>query len=87
MTPYTSNTTEIILTGRVLVGSIILVGGTTNSSVILNDSTDGSGTDIVELKSLANDSKPFNFKRPLEFINGIYSTISGTGAKVYIHVI
>lgn len=88
MTIYKSNTTERVVTGRVLVGYVILVGGSANSSIILNDSTDGTGgKDIIELKALANDSKVFTPLKPIEFTEGIYNTLSGTGAKVYIQVL
>jgi hypothetical protein len=87
MTVYTSSTTEQVASGRVIVGSIILVGGSANSSIILKDSVGSSGDAIVELKALANDSKVFTPLRAIEFTNGIYNTLSGTGAKVYIQVL
>ena len=87
MTVYISSTTERVVTGRVIVGSIILVGGSTNSSMILDNSVDGTGDAFVELKALANDSKVFTPLKPMEFTDGIYNTLSGSGAKVYIQVL
>jgi len=87
MIHYRSIKTELIFTGRVIIDSINLIGGTTNSNIVINDSTDGSGNDVVEIKVLANTSQKIDFGQyGLTLDNGIYSTISGTGAKVDIYV-
>lgn len=82
-----SSTTEKVFATKALVGKVVLVGGTANSSVVLNDSTDGGGDDKIELKALANDSKTLFLGRDgVEFDTAIYSTIAGSGAKVYIYL-
>jgi len=87
MIPYKSTTTELIFTGRAIIDSVVLVGGTANSSVVLDNSTDGSGDDFIEIKALAYDSKKFDFEKDgIEFSTGVYSTLSGAGAKVYIYL-
>ncbi len=83
-----STLTESILEGTSIVGMVILIGGSADSSVILDDSTDGTGTEKIELKALTNDSKIafFGNTTGISFSTGIYSTISGTGAKVFIYL-
>jgi hypothetical protein len=81
-----STTTESVSTGTARIYAVILVGGTANSSVTLNDSLTGSGSDKISLKALANDSKTVVFgKNEVTFDSGVYSTISGSGAVVYIY--
>ena len=52
---------------------------------MLNDSTDGTGTDKGGAKSVANESKDSNL-HGAEFATGLYATISGSGAVGYIYV-
>lgn len=74
-----------VLSGTGLVSSVVLVGGTANSSVAIDNSTDGSGDVKIELKSLANDSKTFTPSKPIEFSTAVYATLAGTGAKLYVY--
>lgn len=87
MTPYISSTSELVLTGDFIVSKVILVGGTANSSVILNNALTAGTDNRIELKALANDSKVTDFgKEGVRFTTGIFNTIAGSGAKVYIYV-
>ena len=80
-----TTTSSELLTGEYIVSRVVLVGGSINSSVVLNDSTDGSGTDKLKIKALANDSKVVDLEKGMNFENGVYVTLSGTAAEVYIY--
>jgi len=82
-----SVTTESLSTGISRIYAVVLVGGSANSSVVLNDSVSGTGTDKIALKVLANDSKTFvvDGKDAVTFDTGVYSTLSGSGASVYVY--
>jgi hypothetical protein len=83
-----SSTTEEVFTSKANVIAVVLVGGTANSSVALNDSASGSGTDKIKLKALANTSESIVFPKdvPVVFDTAIYSTIAGSGAEVYLYL-
>ena len=83
-----SSTTEEAFTTKANVATVLLVGGTANSSVALNDSASGSGDDKIKLKALAYTSESIVFPkdRPVVFDTAIYSTIAGSGAEVYIYL-
>ena len=83
-----STTSENIYSSAAVVSMVILVGGSDASSVILDDSLDGSGIEKIELKALANDSKiaSFTSSTGIRFSNGIYSTITGTDAVVFVYL-
>jgi len=82
-----STATELALTGQAIIDSVVLVGGTANSAVVLTDGLTSSGTDKIELKCLAYDSKQVSFGEDgLVFDTGIYNTLSGSGAKVYVYL-
>lgn len=86
MTVKKSTITESVSTGSGRIYAVILYGGTANSSVILTDSLTASGSDKIALKALANDSKTVFFGRDeVVFDTGVYSTLSGSGAAVYIY--
>jgi len=53
---------------------------------VIDDSTDGSGDNLVALSAPQNDSKVVTFPKPVTFSSGVYATLSGTGAKAYIYV-
>ena len=76
------NSTGKVLDGPVRVKAIILSSGGATASAILDDSTDGSGTKKVTLKQATNnDSKSAFFgEKGIQFTNGVYLTLTGTGA-------
>lgn len=83
-----STTTENVMALPTKVGAVVLVAGNANASVALDDSLTGSGTERVGLKAIANESKSAFFgEKGLEFSVGVYSTLSGTGAAVYVYYV
>ena len=78
-------TTEVLRDDPSWVTSVILVAGSAAATLTLNDSDDGTGTDIITVKALANDSKPVYIgNKGVRFAEGIYSTIAGSGAVAYV---
>ena len=67
----------------------IITDGTNNAKVILYDNASAaSGTVLFEMTVIGGDnygSKSWVF--PVEFINGIYADVSGTGASYIIEYI
>ena len=78
--------TGLAHTGRIVLNGLILVGGTANSSITLNDSTDGTGDDTAGAKALANSSSPNAIPVATVFEAGVYATISGSGAVAYAFI-
>lgn len=78
---------ELTATGNVATGSqklygLCLTAGGAAASVVVDDSTDGSGTTLLTLKCATNNhSVVWTFNQPVGFTTGIYLTLSGTGAK------
>ena len=68
------------------VSSITLDGGTaaTGATVVLDDSTDGSGTDKWALRAPQYGSVSITFVKPIPFADGCYATITGTSPQVSI---
>ena len=66
------------------ISSISLDGGTaaTGGTVVINDSTDGTGTDIWALRAPQYGSGNISFTKPIPFTSGIYITVAGTAPKV-----
>src|SRR4030043_809853 len=77
---------DLIQTGGTLVSSITLDGGTagTGATVILDDSTDGSGTAKWVLRAPQYGSASITFAKPIPFADGCYATLTGTASKVAI---
>lgn len=86
MNPIESTTTEKIFSNPSYINGIILIAGTDTAEVILNDSTDGTGTDKIRIKALTNDSKILFFgEKGVHFDTAVYSTLSGTSARVFVY--
>lgn len=66
------------------VSAITLAAGSDAATVILDDSTDGSGTDKWKLAAVANSSESVSFPEPLLFGTGIYATLTGTAEAVSV---
>lgn len=66
------------------VGAISLAGGTEASTVILDDSTAGSGTDKWKLAAVIGGGDSISFEEPILFATGIYATLGGAGAVVSV---
>ena len=83
--PTRTSTNSALLTGNYIVSKVILNGGTADSSVILDDSTNGTGTEKLKVKALANSSQVVNISEGLRFGTGVYATLAGSGAEVYVY--
>lgn len=66
------------------VSAITLAAGSDTATVIVDDSTDGNGTDKWKLSAVAGASASIAFPEPLLFGTGIYATITGTGPAVSV---
>lgn len=77
--------TGIAHTGSAIVESINLVPGSASATAILNDSLDGSGDDKGGVKTEKEYSREQSLYKQI-FETGIYVTLSGTGAVLYIYI-
>lgn len=77
--------TGLARTGHTMVESISLIPGSAVASVVLNDSLDGSGTDKGAAKTDATYSTESTLNGQ-SFATGVYVTLVGTGAVVYIYI-
>jgi len=76
-----------LATGKQFVSTVVLVAGDSNSTLEIDDSTDGTGNNIkIRLKALANDSKVISFPEAVSFESGLYviTLTSGASAIVYL---
>lgn len=58
----------------------LAAGAGAAATAIIDDSTDGSGTDKWKLAAVAGGSDRITFDPPIYFPNGIYATLTGAGA-------
>jgi|GEM_PF-5943404 len=79
-------TTKCVVTGPCrLTGVGVCTDGTNAAKVVIDDSTDGSGTVKWEQGVAgATLTGGRNFTDPLKFTTGIYVTVTGTGASYFI---
>ncbi len=80
-----TTTNEAILSVPAYISSVVLIADSAAATVTLNDSADGSGTDRIALKVVANESKQFNFEKGVKFDTAVYSTITGNSAVAYVY--
>lgn len=78
--------TAAAVSSSTIVHGLILVAGTANAAITLNDSLAGDGSDKAAAKALAYTSSPNAVPIETSFSTGVYATISGTGAIAYIFV-
>lgn len=78
--------TANLQSGPLWLRSVVLQGGSANSTVLIQDTTDGSGSNIFGLAALANDSAVWHStdKNGVYFKAGLYATLAGTGAAVTV---
>ena len=78
--------TGLIHRGAIEVSAIAIYGGTaaTGGSVTLNDSVDGTGTDLWFMSAGQYGTIPIPFSKPIVFRNGCYATLVGTGSRASI---
>ena len=81
--------TASVATGTCYITSILIItDGTTNGKVIIDDSTDGSGTVKWEQTVLGgNHYGGKDWSYPVEFKKGIYVTLSGDGATFIVEYV
>jgi hypothetical protein len=73
-----------VKSGAGRVGAISLAAGSDAATVILDDSTGGSGTNKWKLAAIANGGDSISFPEPILFGTGIYATLTGTGPAVSV---
>jgi hypothetical protein len=73
-------------TASCAISSITLDGGTaaTGATVILDNSTDGSGTAKWVLRAPQYGSVSISFVKPIVFSTACYATLTGTSSKLAI---
>lgn len=73
-------------TASCVVSSITLDGGTaaTGATVVLDNSTDGTGTAKWVLRAPQYGSASISFSKPIPFSTACYATLTGTASKVAI---
>lgn len=75
----------IVKSGPGQVFWVIATCGGTARNIQLNDSTDDSGTDRIDLDLPTNSVSPTgSLDPPIDFATGIYVVISAAGTKVTI---
>lgn len=78
--------TSAARTEKTILSGLILVAGSDAASIVLNDSTDGSGDDKAAAKAVTNTSSPNAIPTKTVFDTGVYATITGTSAVAYAFV-
>jgi len=78
--------TGVIKTGKGVLKSVALQGGSANSTVSVRDDTSGSGTVILSLAAVIGNSATWTAgdRQGVPFVNGIHVTLAGTGAAVSV---
>lgn len=78
--------TVLIQPGPLWLKSVALQGGSANSTVLLQNSAAGGGTDVLGLAALANASASWvsGDKLGVFFKTGLYATLTGTAAAVTV---
>lgn len=79
-------TTKAAYTGPCCLASVLVItDGTNTAKVVIDDSTDGSGTVKYETSVVgANHYGGRNWTFPVKFTTGVYVTVTGTGASYII---
>ena len=78
-------TASVVAGPCALASVLVITDGTNDGKVVIDDSTDGSGTVKYETTVVgANNYGGRNWTFPVEFTDGIYVTLSGTGATFIV---
>jgi len=83
---YEVTTNSLLFTGIGAISSVVLTASASNSTVIVYDNTEGSGTILVTIKATANTSCT-SYLGSKSFGNGVYAAVTGTGAKAYVDIL
>jgi hypothetical protein len=78
--------TGLIQAGPLWLRSVVLQGGSANSTALLQDTAAGGGTDVIGLAALANSSEGWlaGAREGVYFKTGLYLTLAGTAAAVTV---
>jgi len=80
-----SNLKRITASGAFATGSrrlkgVCLTAAAATSTLAIDDSVDGSGTDLLVLSAVANTSVCWQAREPVSFATAIYGTLTGASA-------
>lgn len=70
--------------GCEIYGITLSAGSQAEATVIIDNSTDGSGDEVWKLSAVAGGSESIAFPHPILCGSGAYATLSGTGAQVSV---
>ena len=91
--PETERASAIITASGILdtggaktISAMTLDGGTaaTGATAVLNNSTDGSGTDKWALRATQYGSASISFPKPIPLTTACYVTLTGTSSRLSI---
>jgi len=73
------------VSGAGILAGVVLAGGSATATLTVYDNTTGSGTVLVKVAAMANDTVTVNV--PVSFSNGVYLDIAGLGASATVFVV
>ena len=79
--------TGLVITGPVFLRSVMLTAAAATSTVLVQDTSAGGGTDVLSISAVANTSQEWQSgddDRGVFFAKGIYATLSGASAAVSV---
>lgn len=78
--------TGLVKTGGTEISAMTLTGGTaaTGATAVINDSTDGTGTDKWVLGAPQYGESSITFSKPIPLTTGLYVTLTGTAEQLSI---
>lgn len=78
--------TGLIQAGPLWLKSVILQGGSANSTALLQDTSAGGGTDVLGLAAVIGTSEVWQAKahEGVYFKTGLYLTLAGAAAAVTV---
>ncbi len=78
--------TGLVVAGPVWLKSVALQGGSANSTVLIQDTSAGGGTDFLGLAAVIADTVFWQTgdEEGVWIEKGIYATLAGTGASVSV---
>jgi hypothetical protein len=80
--------TGLVLAGPCWLKSVALKGGSANSTVLVQDSLAGGGTDVLELAAVIASAAGWTSgdEEGAWFSLGVYATLAGTGASASFEI-
>jgi len=78
--------TGVIKTGKGVLKSVALQGGSANSTVAVRDGVDGTPAVILALAAVIGNSATWTAgdRQGVPFVTGLHVTLAGTGAAVSV---